>query len=173
MRMPARHVADLCKMTSPMTKIPSELTDALRRFEPGPQSTFIAARSVVLDVAGPCHEMIFPIKKIVSVLYSTTEKRMKDNICLLVVYHDHVNLLFPRGVDLKDPKGLLEGSGKAMRHVKLRTPEDADRPGVRQLILQANTRKGLGKPATPLRKVVTMLKSKPAEKNAPAWPRLF
>ena len=156
-----------------MPRTPSELTDALRRFEPGVQSIYLAARSVVLDVAGPCHEMIFPIKKLVSVLYSTTEKRMKDNICLLVVYHDHVNLLFPRGVDLKDPKGLLEGSGKAMRHVKLRAPEDADKPGVRQLIAQANRRKGLGKPATPLRKVVTMLKSRPAETATTAWPRLF
>jgi len=156
-----------------MAKPPSELVEALRRFEPDVQSVFIAARSRVLDVVGPCHEMIFPIRKILSVLYSTTEKRMKDNICLLVVYHDHVNLLFPRGVDLKDPKGLLEGSGKAMRHVKLRTAEDIDTPGIRQLIVQAHRRKGLGKPAEPLRKVVTMLKSRPAETNTPAWPRLF
>jgi len=156
-----------------MAKPPSELLEALRRFEPGTQSIFIAARSVVLDVIGACHELIFPIRKIVSVIYSTTEKRMKDNICLLVVYHDHVNLMFPRGVDLKDPKGLLEGSGKAMRHVKLRTGEAVDAPGMRQLIVQANKRIGLGKPATPLRKVVTTLKSRPAEKSAPSWPRLF
>jgi hypothetical protein len=160
-------------MTSPMPKLPSELIDVLRRFEPGPQSIFVAARSVVLDVVGPCHETIFPIRKIVSVLYSTTEKRMKDNVCLLVVYHDHVNLMFPRGVDLNDPKGLLEGSGKAMRHVKLRTAEDVDTPAMRQLIAQANRRKGLGKPATPLRKVVTMMKSRPVEKKATAWPQLF
>lgn len=98
-----------------MAKPPSELLEPLRRFEPGTQSIFIAARSVVLDVIGACHELIFPIRKIVSVIYSTTEKRMKDNICLLVVYHDHVNLMFPRGVDLNDPKGLLKGSGTTMR----------------------------------------------------------
>src|SRR5580765_6906629 len=127
-------------------KTPPELKEALERFEPEVQVLAAAARAVVLDVVGPCYECIFPIKKLVSVLYSTTEKRMKDNICLLVAYRDHVNLMFPRGVDLNDPKGLLEGSGKAMRHVKLLTPEDADTPAVRQLIAQATQRKGLGQP---------------------------
>ena len=157
-----------------MPKTPPELSEALRRFEPDAQAILVAARSVVVEVIGPCHESIFPIKKLVSVLYSTTEKRMKDNICLLVVYRNHVNLMFPRGVDLKDPKGLLEGSGKAMRHVKMLTPADVDRPGVRELITQAKKRAGLGKPAKPLRNVVTtLLKSKSAEATAPAWPRLF
>jgi Domain of unknown function (DU1801) len=154
-------------------KTPPELTDALRRFEPDIQDLAAAARAVVLDVVGPCYECIFPIKKLVSILYSTTEKRMKDNICLVVVYREHVNLMFPRGVDLKDPKGLLEGSGKAMRHVKMRTTADADKPGVRQLITQAKKREGLATPARPLRNVVTTLKSRSAETTAPAWPRLF
>ena len=155
-------------------KIPQEFVDALRRFEPDVQDLAAAARAVVLDEIGPCYECIFLMRKIVSILYGTTEKRMKDNICLLVVYRDHVNLLFPRGVDLKDPKGLLEGSGKAMRHVKMRTAGDVDRPAVRQLIAQARKRQGLGKPAEPLRETKTsMRKSKTVGTARPAWPRLF
>ncbi len=34
-----------------------------------------------------------------------------------------VSLYFMRGVDLEDRDGLLEGSGKNMRHVKLHSPE--------------------------------------------------
>src|SRR3954462_13034628 len=34
----------------------------------------------------------------------------------------HVNVGFFRGVDIPDPNGLLEGTGKVMRHVKL-SPE--------------------------------------------------
>src|SRR5437660_11317524 len=105
-------------------KPPAALVDLLRRYDPEVQSVAVALRTVVLDEIGPCHEGIFPINKWISVLYSTTEKRMKDNICLLVVYKGHVNLMFPRGVDLKDPKGLLEGAGKAMRHVKMLSVED-------------------------------------------------
>jgi|SRR6476660_6727971 len=154
-------------------KTPPELKEALERFEPEVQDLAAAARAVVLDVVGPCYECIFPIKRLVSVLYSTTEKRMKDNICLLVVYRDHVNLMFPRGVDLNDPKGLLEGAGKAMRHVKMRAAADVDRAGVRHLLAQANKRQGLGKPDEPLRKVLTSLKSRPTASTEPAWPRLF
>jgi hypothetical protein len=132
----------------------------------------VALRKAVLDEIGPCHEAIFPIKKWISVLYSTTEKRMKDNICLMVVYRDHVNLMFPRGVDLTDPQGLLEGSGKAMRHVKMLSIADAGRPGVRQLVAQAKKRPDLGEPARPLKKVVTILKAKRVE-TKPALPRLF
>ena len=32
----------------------------------------------------------------------------------------HVNVGFFRGAEIADPKGLLEGTGKLMRHVKLR-----------------------------------------------------
>jgi hypothetical protein len=155
-------------------KPPAELTQLLRRYEPDVQLAAVALRTTVLDEIGPCHEAIFPIKKWISVLYSTTEKRMKDNICLIVVYKAHVNLLFPRGVDLEDPQSLLEGSGKAMRHIKMFSDADIDRPGVRALIRQAKTRPDLGKPARPLRKVMTVLKAKPAGHPArPALPRLF
>lgn len=36
----------------------------------------------------------------------------------------HVNVGFFRGAELADPAGLLEGSGKRMRHVKLRPDRD-------------------------------------------------
>jgi hypothetical protein len=160
-------------------RAPAALTGLLRRYEPDVQTAAIALRSVVLDETGPCHETVLQLYRnnVVSILYSTTEKQMKDNICLIVVYRDHVNLLFPRGADLKDPRGLLEGTGKAMRHVKIFSVADVGRPGVRALVSQAKKRPGLGKPARPLRKVTTTLSGKakqaatPAEQ--PARPRLF
>jgi hypothetical protein len=38
----------------------------------------------------------------------------------------HVNVGFFRGAELADPRGLLEGTGKYMRHVKLRPDADID-----------------------------------------------
>lgn len=46
----------------------------------------------------------------------------------------HVNVGFFRGAELADPKGLLEGSGKFMRHVKLRPGAGIDEPALRALI---------------------------------------
>jgi hypothetical protein len=49
----------------------------------------------------------------------------------------HVNVGFFRGAELPDPHGLLEGTGKFMRHVKLRPGEDIDAEALRALIAAA------------------------------------
>src|SRR5688572_28226 len=46
----------------------------------------------------------------------------------------HVNVGFFRGAELADPKGLLEGTGKFMRHVKLRPGRDVDATALLKLI---------------------------------------
>ena len=50
---------------------------------------------------------------------------------------DHVSLGFFRGVDLEDPEGLLEGSGTALRHVKVASEEDIREDAFKALIRQA------------------------------------
>jgi hypothetical protein len=44
---------------------------------------------------------------------------------------------FHFGTSLNDPEGLLEGSGKNLRHVKLRSVEDLERKGFRELVVVA------------------------------------
>jgi len=51
----------------------------------------------------------------------------------------HVNVGFFRGADIADPKGLLEGTGKFMRHVKLAPGRDADAGALTSLIKTAYT----------------------------------
>lgn len=51
----------------------------------------------------------------------------------------HVNVGFFRGAELPDPNGLLEGTGKRMRHVKLRPGADLDAEALRKLIATAYT----------------------------------
>jgi hypothetical protein len=46
----------------------------------------------------------------------------------------HVNVGFFRGAEIADPAHLLEGTGKFMRHVKLRPDRDADAMALRKLI---------------------------------------
>ena len=49
----------------------------------------------------------------------------------------HVNVGFFRGAELNDPAGLLEGTGKYMRHVKLRPGVAADSAALNRLIQSA------------------------------------
>ncbi len=48
-----------------------------------------------------------------------------------------VNFGFWRGVDLDDPKGVLEGSGEKMRHVKLTSLRDIDAAQFADFVRQA------------------------------------
>lgn len=49
-------------------------------------------------------------------------------------FRDHVNVGFFRGAEIADPHRLLEGTGKVMRHVKLRPGDNPDPTALRQLI---------------------------------------
>lgn len=49
----------------------------------------------------------------------------------------HVTLGLYGGAGLPDPAGLMEGTGKTHRHVKIRQPGDLDRDELRQLMAAA------------------------------------
>jgi len=53
------------------------------------------------------------------------------------VFKNHANVGFFFGAGLPDPKRLLEGSGKRMRHVKLRPGKDIDASALEALITEA------------------------------------
>lgn len=46
----------------------------------------------------------------------------------------HLNIGFYDGVNVPDPAHLLEGTGKRMRHVKIRQASELDNPALRVLI---------------------------------------
>jgi len=55
----------------------------------------------------------------------------------LMVGKNHVTFGFPRGAELPDPAHLLEGTGKKLRHVKIREKEQLLDANLRDLILSA------------------------------------
>jgi hypothetical protein len=52
-------------------------------------------------------------------------------------FRAHVNVGFFRGAEIADPKGLLEGTGRFMRHVKLGPGRHLDAAALTQLIKTA------------------------------------
>jgi len=59
-------------------------------------------------------------------------------ICYLAEAKAHVTIGFHYGTSLDDPKQLLEGIGKDMRHIKVRELNEIDKPALRRLIKQAS-----------------------------------
>lgn len=52
-------------------------------------------------------------------------------------FKEHVNVGFFLGATLYDPAGLLEGTGRFMRHVKVRPETNANEAALRELIKRA------------------------------------
>ncbi len=70
--------------------------------------------------------------------YGVGPKKMSEHFCYVAPKQAHVNLGFFYGADLDDPTGLLEGTGKRLRHIKLRSVADVKRPALRALVRKAS-----------------------------------
>lgn len=66
--------------------------------------------------------------------------RRIDGYAYIMPHARWVNLGFYQGTALPDPEGLLEGAGARLRHVKVRTVEEAERAGLRALLAVALAR---------------------------------
>jgi hypothetical protein len=63
-----------------------------------------------------------------------TGRSMRDFSFAIIPHKAHVNLQLADGADLQNPDGRIEGTGKRVRHVKVRSVEDARAPWVRAAI---------------------------------------
>ena len=66
-------------------------------------------------------------------------KTMRGQLCYVAAFNQYINVGFYKGIDLPDPQKLLEGTGKRMRHVKIRQAADLENPALHDLI-QASLR---------------------------------
>jgi Domain of unknown function (DU1801) len=103
----------------------------LKGYSPQVREIAVKAREVILSVMPDATEKVYPGWKVIQ--YATGAD-MKSVFAAISPQRERVNLGLANAVDLKDPDGLLEGDGKAIRHVKLTSPEAAAAPAVRELV---------------------------------------
>jgi len=111
----------------------------LKGYAPQVREIAVRARDSILSVYPGATEKVYPGWKVIQ--YGSGAD-LKSVFAVISPQRERVNLGLARAVDLPDPQGLLEGDGKANRHVKLTSPEAAGAPAVRELIrgaLQAIT----------------------------------
>jgi hypothetical protein len=73
--------------------------------------------------------------------YGVGPRKMSDGYAYIMPMRGYVNLGFYQGALLADPEKLLEGTGKGLRHVKIRTLAEANHPPVRALVAAALARR--------------------------------
>ncbi len=94
-----------------------------------------ALREMVLDVhPGSCEVVRMGDR---AATYGVGPRKMIQGYAYILPHSAWVNLGFYRGSGLPDPEGLLEGTGARMRHVKIRSLDDAQRPALRSLVAAA------------------------------------
>jgi len=81
-------------------------------------------------------EMVYD-KKNSLVIGFCADERASNVINSIAVYTKWINLYFFEGDSLPDPEGLLQGSGTMVRHIRLETAADLDRPAVKALMSAA------------------------------------
>ncbi len=83
--------------------------------------------------------------------YGLGPKKMSEAYCYIMPQKRWVNLGFYQGAALPDPQGLLEGSGKRLRHVKVHSLAAVEQPSMSALVTAAlaERRAALGHTSTP------------------------
>jgi len=89
------------------------------------------ARALVLDIFPDALEQVDGPDKM---LHYGLGTKMAQQVVYIAGFTSHANLGFWFGSTTQDPHNLLEGTGKRLRHVKLRTLQDVDRPALRELL---------------------------------------
>ncbi|HSG16728.1 MAG TPA: DUF1801 domain-containing protein [Anaerolineae bacterium] len=103
--------------------------------EPGMRPIAWLLREMVVDVDPGTVEVVRLGDR--AATYGVGPKKMSEGYAYILPYKNWVNLGFYMGATLPDPAGLMEGTGKKLRHVKVRSVEDAGRPEIRVLLEEA------------------------------------
>jgi hypothetical protein len=105
---------------------PSEDAAAFERLletsTPEVRATALAIRRTVLDAMPGAVEWFDPGNRLLAIGW---KRSMRDLLFAIIPHGAHVNLQLFDGVDLPNPDGRIEGTGKRARHVKARTTDDA------------------------------------------------
>jgi hypothetical protein len=126
------------------------LDDLLQSRSDQVRELFMQTRELVRSVMPDATEQVMPTQN--NAMYGSGqgmrrvgggEGDMIGQVCYIAPFKSHVNLGFFRGMDLPDPDSLLEGTGKMLRHVKIRSQADLERPSVRALLEAAVKRQSV------------------------------
>ena len=109
----------------------STLDDFLTCYSSEIQEIVLKTRSLILALIPEAIEMVDPSSKLIGFGFG---RKYADLICAIMPYKQYVNLIFSKGTELPDPDGLLTGTGKRARHVKILRPENIESPGLHKLI---------------------------------------
>jgi hypothetical protein len=130
-------------MPKPSSKRPDEpeVEELLERYTPEVQAIARRLRQSVFQAAPEAIEQVDLPAKMLAYGFART---YTDMICVIMPLKAAVNFGFPRGAEMNDPAGLLQGTGKRARHVQVASLKEAGSPALLRLLKQAVKMAGSG-----------------------------
>ena len=114
--------------------VEEEITGFIDKFAPDMQARIRGCRERLRAMFPDAVQLVYDNYNFFVIGFGPSE-RVSDSIFSLASHQNGVNLCFlQRGPDLPDPAGILRGTGKVVRNVKLDAPEDLDRADIGALI---------------------------------------
>jgi hypothetical protein len=114
----------------------AELLGFIARFSPRIARLARSALTVMRERLPGAYELVYDNAYALVVGFGPTE-RPSEAVFSIVIHPRKVSLCFLWGVYLRDPDGLLAGSGRQVRHIRLENAATLDKPAVRALIAAA------------------------------------
>lgn len=103
----------------------ANVDEYLEKYNPQMSEIALKLRNLILEMFPDMNEAI----KWKNLVY-----KKKGYVCAILIHKAHINLEFWRGTELQDPENLLEGTGKKLRHVKIKSESDIDAEYIKKLI---------------------------------------
>ena len=120
----------------------ADLATLLEPHSPLIRDVFGALRALAREVMPDAQEQVdLPDRVLAYGFGPPGGVRMSGFAVGLIPHTAHVNVQLADGALLPDPTGIVEGTGKRIRHVKCRSLEDAARPALRALLEEEAARR--------------------------------
>jgi hypothetical protein len=133
----------------------SDITERISLVPDAARPMVRAARRVVREIAPDADEIAYhggPPRSSRSMWKLIQYRVVGEPVLSIGTYPTYATVFFYRGRELDDGSGRLEGSGKDLRFLRLRTPGDAGRPAVRKIIRKAFRLARAGPAASPAKR---------------------
>lgn len=145
---------------------PKALLEFLEPFDRPIRDLALATRSLVLEEMAPCAENMYDAYSAVALGYGSTD-RLKDGVIHVAVYAGHVNIGFNHGAELDNEKGLLQGTGRRVRHITIKSTAELRNPAVRKYLRAAYQLSGMKHNTRNLKGVTSVVKAIYARRRRP------
>ena len=119
----------------PINKTHGSFEEILRAAGPRLRPLCQALRNLVASLDQDFVEVVWARQEIAS--FGVGPKKMTEHYAYIGIQSSYVNLGFYHGAALGDPTHLLEGTGKRLRHVKIRTAAEVKNAAIAALLRNA------------------------------------